>query len=1067
MLEHFRDIKKMQEVLHEAQTGLWAIEIDEGRQPRMYADSSMLELLGLCEEPTPEECYRVWYDRIDDAYYAVVQEAVDRLVADQRAEVQYSWNHPQWGTIFVRCGGIRDLSYGPGICLRGYHQNITDTVILKQEYDSILRTLNSECMVILLCNLSNRNYKIVKKINTYKDVFVDLADYEADFKRCLENEAAAQYRGSVMEQLQPDTLRKRFAGGERKIESLFRSRKGEWRRLRILPASGYSEENPWVIAAMDERDQEIKKKLDDEAARIAISQLYKMVVSVNLAEGTYNCIHYAGGLLNLPPYGAFSTLYEQMTESMNGKDKAEFGEIFNLQGYQENSYREGSLRLFDREEKLHHYSYYAVYFKQNMEEYILMTVRNVDDRQVAQRKAEVLSKLCNSYYSVYVFDIENDIEEAIWQEDSVRQMEFPKGTLHKYYEKFVREYVYGEDQEKMRRAGNPQFLKNVLSPDQPVYDIDFRRIYPGRTEWVRSRFSIGEMRDGEVTKVVFANMNINEQKLEELKEEQQKRLYFEYQNIIQGLTSFYDSVFYVDLQSDTFQTFAVKEDLKKLLSPEADYKTLLNLYGTRLIHEEDRERFAMELSVREITRRIDGGETIFSMEYRREYGGYYGWMRIYAILAESRNGVPVKIVLATHSVEAEKEQEEQNRKALIAAYETAKRANEAKSNFMAQMSHDIRTPMNAIIGMASIAASHLNERERVEDCLDKIISSSHHLLKLINEILDMSKIEKGRLELAEEPFDLEDMMQEVCTMIRAEAEGKHQKVTYHAEGIRHGRLVGDELRIRQVLLNLANNAVKYTGEGGKIHIAVQEVSAGAPDQGCFVFTVDDNGIGISKDYIDFVFVPFSRADEVRRRSIQGTGLGMSIAQGIVEAMQGDIRVESEEGRGSRFTVTLNLKAAEDEKEESDAVFSEEPDRKNGEAAVETDTMKGMCLLLAEDNELNMEIAKTLLEESGFVIDGAENGAVALSKFINSTPGTYQAILMDLQMPVMDGYTAARKIRKSGHAQAGKIPIIALTANAFTEDVAKALAAGMNSHESKPIDYQRLLSTLKRLIEPAQ
>lgn len=811
MLEHFKDIGKVQEVLCQAQTGLWAIELDEGKQPRMYADTSMLELLGFDEVPSPEECYREWYGRIEDQYYPVVHDVVERMTADERAEVQYSWNHPKWGKIYVRCGGVKDVSYSPGICLRGYHQNITDTIMLKQEYDSIIRTLNNECMVILLCNLQDKSYKIIKRSEPYKDCFAGLTDYEADFRHCIECEAVEQYSSNTVNLLAPDLIKKRIAEGENELESIYRSKNGGWRRLRILLSGDYCEEYPWVILAVD--------------------------------------------------------------------------------------------------------------------------------GQEAERKAEVLSKLCNSYYSVYVFDLERDIEEAIWQEDQKREQEFPVGSLKTYYEKFIQEYVWTEDQEKMRRAGNPEFLRNTLSQDQPAYDVDYRRKYPEGLQWVRARFCIEEIRDGVVTKVVFANMNIHEQKIDELR------------------------------------------------------------------------------------------------------------------------------------------QEEQNRKALLAAYETAKKANDAKSSFLAQMSHDIRTPMNAIIGMTSIAASHAEEPEKVRDCLEKISYSSSHLLKLINEVLDMSKIEKGKMELAQEPFYLDRMIREVSTIIRTEAIEKQLEVHIKIEKIIHNHLAGDELRIRQVLLNLANNAVKYTPAGGKIQIEVHEVSAGTPGTGCFVFTVEDNGIGMPDSFRDYIFVPFSRAESVRSRNIQGTGLGMSIAHGIVEAMQGNIQVESKEGRGSRFTVTLNLRIADEDKagrenKESDMEYEGIRAAKHrgigqavpaGDFISHAEDMKGMRLLLVEDNALNQEIARTLLEESGFQIDCADDGLEAVEKFKLSKPGTYHAILMDLQMPVMDGCTAAKEIRRSSHPEGMSVPIIALTANAFAEDVAKALASGMDDHISKPIDYQRLLSALERVV----
>lgn len=260
----------------------------------------------------------------------------------------------------------------------------------------------------------------------------------------------------------------------------------------------------------------------------------------------------------------------------------------------------------------------------------------------------------------------------------------------------------------------------------------------------RARFSIAEIQDGVITRVIFANMDINEQKLTELKEEQQKKLYFESQNIIKGLSAFYHSVFYVDLVEETFQTFVIREDVAERLNHSDKYGTLFEIYHEHLIHEEDKERFKQEMCLTALKKRVQEGETIYDLEYRRDYSGCYGWMRIHIILAESRNGAPIKIILASHNIEKEKEQEAQSQQALFAAYEAARNANEAKSNFMAQMSHDIRTPMNAIIGMTAIAMGQADNKERVKDCLQKISLSSSHLLHLINEALICPRSREGR-----------------------------------------------------------------------------------------------------------------------------------------------------------------------------------------------------------------------------------------------------------------------------------------------------------------------------------
>lgn len=1056
MLENFKDIRIMQEVLREAQTGLWTIQLQEGLPPKMYADNAMLELLGLDEEPSPEECYRVWYERIDTGYYPIIQSAIERIMSNDRAEVQYPWNHPKWGRIYVRCGGVRDWNFTEGVCLRGYHQNITNTVMMKQEYDTVIGTLSESYSGIFLCDLNTGAFKVIKLPEGYRKLSEVYEDYESFFRHYVENEVASAYRTMLLSHASPAGIRSRIGRGE-KQEMLYRKSGGEWRRIKVVPASGYTEEYAWVIIAFDEQDWEVEKRFGEASAQTAVALIYRLVISVDLSRSEYNRIHYSGDLLKLDHHGDYRDFRGQMADAMPLEDREEIERIFNPENYRCDAYLEGSLRMFDKEGVLHYYRYYAASIRQDTDERILLTVRNVDDKREAQMREEVLSNLCKGYYSIYLFDLENDLQEAIWQEDDTRRKEFPKGSLSLYYDKFIEEYVYEEDREKMRRAGTGDFLRGVLTAARPVYEVDFRRIYPDRLSWVRSRFSIAEMKDGQVTRVVFANMNIDKQKLEELKDIEQKKLYFESRNIIQGLSAFYHSVFYVDLQEETFQAFHLREDIRERLGQARSYAVLLDSYAGLILEE---QKFREEMSIANICRRIGGGETIYSLEYRRDYGGYYGWMRLHVILAESRNGVPVKIILAAHSVEEEKEQEEQNRMALQAAYEAAKHANEAKSSFLAQMSHDIRTPLNAIIGMSTIAQAQADHPAKVRECLDKIGISGSHLLALVDEILDMSRIERGKLELAQAPFCLAQLMQDVNEIMRPAALEKKQNLQFQTHGLQHNRLIGDAGRICQVLINLITNAVKYTPEGGQIHVIVQEMSVRTAGTGTFVFTVEDNGIGISEEFLTAIFVPFSRENDAAVQRIQGTGLGMSIAQGIVEAMGGNIQVLSQKGQGSRFIVTLNLTIAQDRDMQGEKAAD------GGKDAGETEDaehLKGCRILLAEDNELNMEIAQTILESKGLRTEGVEDGEKAFKIFTESVPGTYQAILMDLQMPVMDGYASAKAIRGSTHPQAADIPIIALTANAFAEDMTKALAAGMNEHVAKPIDFDHLLAVLARSI----
>ncbi len=553
---------------------------------------------------------------------------------------------------------------------------------------------------------------------------------------------------------------------------------------------------------------------------------------------------------------------------------------------------------------------------------------------------------------------------------------------------------------------------------------------------------------------------------------------------------------------------------------------------------------------------------------------------------DSWDGIPSYYSVGL-DVTRERMEQARQRQVLEDACKTARIASDAKTNFLSSMSHDIRTPMNAIIGMSVIAQSNLNSPEKIQDCLAKINTASRHLLNLINEVLDMSKIESGKIDLTSEVVSLPDLIEDVMDVFRPLVAEKHQTLQVNANRVRHEKVVTDGGRLQQVLVNLLSNAVKYTPEGGTIGLLIQETPSFARGKGQYSFIVTDSGIGMQEDFIPHLFEPFSRADDARIYNIQGTGLGMAITQNIVRMMNGTIEVKSIPGKGSQFivAVTFELCAEADNNNEElaglpvlvvdddqiicesvseilnelgmhcswvlsgmEAVdrvaaaheaaddyfavildwlmpdidgletlkrirnkvgmdtpiiiisaydFSEIEDkfRSAGADAFITkplfkskmihtfhqfcrtgrsDTrgmlrerpyaaLNGKKLLLAEDNELNREIAVELLETHGFLIDTAENGLIAVNRFETSSPGEYAGILMDIQMPVMDGYKATQAIRALKRGDASTIPILALTANAFASDIGKAHSAGMNDHIAKPIDIEILIETLRRWI----
>ena len=396
----------------------------------------------------------------------------------------------------------------------------------------------------------------------------------------------------------------------------------------------------------------------------------------------------------------------------------------------------------------------------------------------------------------------------------------------------------------------------------------------------------------------------------------------------------------------------------------------------------------------------------------------------------------------------------QAKRAAEEAFQVAQEANRAKSNFLANMSHDIRTPMNAIIGITSLIRYDAGDKGKVIEYADKIDTSSQHLLGIINDVLDMSKIEAGKTVFKYSDFSIVDFIQELDTIFHAQIHEKKQTFTITKENIRHEWVNGDRVHLMQIFSNLLSNAIKYTQEGGEIQLLAEECESNSSVYAKYRFLVSDNGMGMSADFKNTIFDTFTRAENSMTNKIQGTGLGMAITKNLVDSMGGTIDVESEPGQGSCFEIFMDLKIAEEES--VSLALQAETDEQDG------NILQGMKFLCAEDNKLNAEILTELLKLEGAECTICENGEEVLKAFEQSAPGDYDMILMDVQMPVMNGYEATKAIRRSSHELAKKIPIIAMTANAFSEDIQHSLAAGMNAHVSKPVEMKVLKKTIKSI-----
>ena len=394
--------------------------------------------------------------------------------------------------------------------------------------------------------------------------------------------------------------------------------------------------------------------------------------------------------------------------------------------------------------------------------------------------------------------------------------------------------------------------------------------------------------------------------------------------------------------------------------------------------------------------------------------------------------------------------------ALSEAVRAAETANRAKSTFLSNMSHDIRTPMNAIIGFTTLAVSSIDNKNKVKDYLSKILSSSNHLLSLINDILDMSRIESGKIHLEETEVSLSEVLHDLKTIISGQIYAKQLELYVDAMDVANEDVYCDKTRLNQVLLNLLSNAVKFTPAGGTVSVRLKQFPGPTKGSALYEFRIKDNGIGMSQEFVQKIFSPFERERTSTVSRTQGTGLGMAITKNIVDMMGGTVEVQTEQGKGTEFTVRLPLRIQSAHRRVEKIPEPESPALPAARA-----DFGDRRILIVEDNELNSEIAAEILSQYGFQVDTAKNGAEAVEKVQHSKPGGYDLVLMDVQMPVMNGYEATKRIRGLSDPALAKITILAMTANAFEEDKRKALECGMDGFLSKPIVVEELIGTLQK------
>ena len=800
-------------------------------------------------------------------------------------------------------------------------------------------------------------------------------------------------------------------------------------------------------------------------------------------------------------------------------------------------------------------------------------------RMQAQRAAAFHRAFTSANLCEYYVDLEQNTFDTFKVEDSLMTAFEQSQTWDELVKFFVDNYVVEQDKQKVTEFYDRAYITEKLKGLETELCQECRIFLNGEKRWVRNVVMRGEIGDSNYAMIFLRD--ITESKAETARRMQMASANASMELLIQSMVRLLDRFVVCDLENDRYQFYNLQGE--RIYAPTGTYHGFVEQVVAKYKTLESLDALDALISPENIRRNLQGENDIYKFE---DCALDENTDKIASFIPLEWDGTKlVKVLLASMDVSQEKKAEIESHKALKEAYRAAENASRAKTDFLSNMSHDIRTPMNAIVGLTAIAGANIENQDKVVECLGKITKSSRHLLGLINEVLDMARIESGRMSLAEEDFSLPELVDNLLTLTNPAIDEHHHQLEVHVEHIEHEAVCGDSLRIQQVFVNLMSNAIKYTPDGGNITFTIKEKPNGFSELGCYEFSIADNGIGMTPEFQKIMFEPFSRADDHRTTKVQGTGLGMAITRNIVNLMNGDIQVESAPNKGTKITVTVYLKLQKDEKEQEKElldlpVLVVDDDKTSCESTVETlreigiagewvltgkeavercyarhetnsdyfavildwkmpemdgietarrirecvgqdvtiiiltsfefseieeearaagvdafmakplfrsrltatlrqftsgkkeknarnyleDFAKtdytGKRLLLVEDNDLNREIATEILGMTGVTVETAENGKIAVEKVAAAPENWYRLVLMDIQMPVMNGYEATAAIRSLPGSR-GKVPIIAMTANAFAEDVQLAKNTGMNEHIAKPLDLNKLNDVLKQ------
>ncbi len=684
--------------------------------------------------------------------------------------------------------------------------------------------------------------------------------------------------------------------------------------------------------------------------------------------------------------------------------------------------------------------------------------KNIIEKETKQKEAlqnhlNIIQSMGHIYSASYYVDLEHNSFIELLGEQSLDEMIGSAGNARDSIKHVNEHLIQPEYTDVMREFLDLDTIDERLKEKQ-VITCEFKGI---TTDWNQAYIIAGDRDEhGKLKHIFFAFRTIHDEKEkeeaaqakidEQMRALEQANSQMEEQlEVIAGLGSVYFSILLVDILNDTVIPYRTEGKEGMVISNffkngDGSWSALLQAYADSLVWEEDRSDFLEHLSFK--------SEKDFSFNYRMIKDTDISWLQVQVAYVERKDGTNIAVI-GTKDVDELVREEQKKQKALADALNAAEKANRAKSDFLFNMSHDIRTPMNAIIGYTDLLKKSVDNPELRDRYIENIQTSNGYLLDLINNVLDTARIESGKATLDEEPGDSYLIGKNLETAFASEIEKKHLKYTVHYSTI-HRYIYHDATKMAQIMFNIVSNAVKYTPEGGSIDIDFSETPSEREGWADFTSVVKDTGIGISKEFLPHIFDSFTREKSVTDSKIVGTGLGMGIVKSLVELMGGTIHVESEPGKGTTVSFTIPHKIAEAPTE-----------TEHIDTAIDPKTFAGKRILLAEDNELNAEIAIEILSEAGFVVEHAEDGIICLDML---NKHDYDLILMDIQMPNMDGLKATSVIRQLPDQAKAKMPVVAMTANAFEEDRKKCLEAGMNGFISKPIDIRSMMETLAEILK---